>query len=187
MIMLKNAFRFLPFLAALWVAPMPAGARTKPAPAAPAPLYISLIDQLSLQTRGPASNGLEDRRQGPIFAAALQQGVKEGKLPPIVIVNRDLSIPATVLDEPKIPAGKTLVRIYLTQWSQTRLGGIADTEIVCRFFVEVLKDGRVTRKLGPFFASTTYDRVSVALPEDRWAQYQGVALKAIEEMAAALP
>jgi hypothetical protein len=168
-----------------WFSPS-APAKSPPSGVAPSPLYVSLIDQISPQTIGPAFNGLDERRRGPIFAAALQQSVRAGKLPPLLIINKDLSIPETVAGEPKVPAGQTLVRITLTQWAQTRQGGIADTEILCRFFVEILQDGRVKRKLGPFFASSPFDLVSVALPEDRWAQYQADALKAINDMAASL-
>ena len=157
-------------------------ARTQPA----ATLYVSFIDQSSPQVTGPVFNGIDERRRGPIFNAALQQVIGEGKLPRVVVINQDLSLPATTLSEPKVAPGATLVRIYLTQWSQTRLGGAADTEIMCRFFVDVLRDGRVLKKLGPFFDRRTYDIVSIARPEDRWAQYQAAAHDAIEVMAASL-
>ena len=163
-----------------------ASARAKPDSRVQTPLYVYLIDQTFPQVAGPAINGLDERRRGPIFGAALQQAAHEGKLPPVVISNKDLSLPSTVLSEPRIPAGQELARIYLTQWSQTRLGGIADTEILCRFFVEIIRDGHVTRKLGPFFARKTCDVVVISRPEDRWAQYQDVAVKALEEMAAVL-
>ena len=78
------------------------------------------------------------------------------------------------------------MRVYLTQWSRTRLGGIADTEILCRFSVERLRDGRVEEKLGPFFAHKRYDVVTTATPQDVWAQYQEAARLAIEQMATAL-
>ncbi len=153
-------------------------------PTVQAPLYVSLIDQLPPQVDGPSFNGLDERRRGPIFAAAFRQVSKAGKLPPATIINRDLSLPATVPDEPKIPAGTRLVRIYLTQWSQTRLGGVADTRILCRFYVELLRDNRVEKKLGPFFAQPRFDTIQVVTPEDRWAQFQDAARVAIEEMAA---
>jgi hypothetical protein len=170
-------------LVALLPLTVEAGVTSKTPP--PPSLYVSFIDQTSPQTGGPAVNRLDERRRGPIFAAALQQSVQAGKLPPISIINRDLSMPSTLLDEPKVPAGKTLARIYLTQWSQTRLGGIADTEILCRFYVDVVRDGQVKSKLGPFFASGTLN-VDFPLPEDLWAQYQAVARKAIDNMALAL-
>ncbi len=180
-----RTLRLFPYAAVflLLTASVHAGA---PASAPPSPsLYVSFIDQTSPNTFGPVVNRLDERRRGPIFAAAMQQSVQAGKLPPFVIINRDLSMPSTVLDEPKMPAGKSLVRIYLTQWSQTGLGGIADTEIVCRFYVEILRDRKVQNKLGPFFA-TAIENVDFALPQGLWSQYQGVALKAIDEMAAAL-
>ena len=171
-------------LAWLFLALVPVVAQARPK--TPPPLDISLIDQLPPQISGPAFNGLNERRRGPIFAAALRQVVDEGKLPPLTIINRDLTMPAKVPDEPKLPAGTRLVRITLTQWSQTRLGGIADTEVLCRFFVEVLRDGRVERKLGPFFSQKQYDTVTATTAPEFWAQYQGSARLAIERMAAAL-
>ena len=170
----------------LSTAPDDVRARTKTTPHAQAPLEVSLIDQLIPQVGRPAINGLDERRRGPIFNAALQQVSQEGKLPPVVVINRDLSLPATVADEPKVAATDQLVRIYLTQWSQTPLGGPADTEILCRFFVELVRGGRVEKKLGPFFARKRYDVVTAVTPEDRWAQYQAAARLAIEEMAGAL-
>ena len=182
--MLKLLFLLFPSVFLLSTVSLQAGS---PSSAHPAPsLYVSFIDQTSPNTFGPVVNRLDERRRGPIFAAAMQQSVQAGKLPPFVIINRDLSLPSTVVDEPKIPAGKALVRIYLTQWSQTRLGGSADTEIVCRFYVEILRAGLVRSKLGPFFARGT-ENVDFSLPEDLWTQYQGVALKAINDLAAALP
>lgn len=163
-----------------WMVPLNVLARAQE------PVRISLIDQLGPQTSGPAFNSLEERRRGPIFGAALRQVVDEGGLPPVIVINRDLSIPSTVPDEPKLPSGTPLVRIYLTQWSRTRLGGIADTEILCRFYVERLRDGRVEEKLGPFFVHKRYNVVTTATPQDVWAQYQGAARLAIEQMALAL-
>ena len=172
----------LALILALALAPLAASAR----PSIKPPFYVSLIDQLPPQVAGPSINGLDERRRGPIFAAALRQASDAGKLPPVTMVNRDLSIPATTADEPKVQAGAPLVRIYLTQWSQTRLGGIADTRILCRFYVELRRDSRVEKKLGPFFAQPRFDMIRVVTPEDRWAQFQAAARMAIEEMAAAL-
>jgi hypothetical protein len=180
-----SLFRRLGVLCLLCVLPFAALALPSQSPAPRPPIHVSFIDQISPQF-GPAINGLEERRRGPIFNAALQQVAQEGNLPPVVVINKDLSLPSTVLGEPKLAAGTQLVRIYLTQWSQSRLGGVADTEILCRFFVEIVRDGHVGKKLGPFFTRRTYDVVSVARPEDRWAQYQAAARAAIEEMAAAL-
>ena len=160
-----------------------------PLPAAPraaTPLQISLIDQLLPQGTAPAFQGLDERRRGPIFAAALRQVSAEGKLPTLVIINRDLDLPATVPDEPKVAPETRWVRLYLTQWRQTPLGGIADTEILCRFFVELRRNGHLEKKLGPFFARKRFDTVTAVTPQDRWAQYQTVAKLAIEEMAVSL-
>ncbi len=182
--MLPNAC--LLAFAILWLVPLDTRARAKDLPRTQEPVRVSLIDQLPPQTSGPAFNGLDERRRGPIFAAALRQVADEGKLPPVIVINRDLNIPATVPDEPKLPPGTRLVRIYLTEWSRTRLGGIADTEILCRFYVERLRDGRLEKKLGPFFAHKQYDVVTTATPQDVWAQYQEGARLAIEQMATAL-
>ncbi len=167
---------------------VPLGLKARPRDAArlQEPIRVSLIDQLAPQTNGPAFNGLEERRRGTIFSAALRQVADEGKMPPVIVINRDLDIPSSVPDEPKLPSGTRLVRIYLTQWSRTRLGGVADTEILCRFYVERSRDGRVEEKLGPFFAHKRYDVVTTATPQDVWTQYQGAARSAIEQMAVAL-
>ena len=175
------------FLVFLPLAATTAAARPKNPPPAPGRLYVFFIDQLAPQGAGPAFNGLDERRRGPLFAAVLQQLSREGKLPASVfVINRDLSLPATLPEEPAVPAGATLARIYLTQWSQTALGGVADTEILCRCYVQVLRAGRATRELGPFFARQRYDPVTATLPEERQAQFQAAARQALEKMAAAL-
>ena len=161
-------------------------ARPKIVSSEQAPIQISLIDQLLPQGEGPSSQGLDERRRGSIFNAALQQVVHEGKLPPLMIVNPNLTIPATVADEPKLPPGTRLLRIYLTQWLETRFGGIADTEILCRFFVELRRDGRIEKKLGPFFVRKPLDTLTAETPQDRWAQFQAAAKLAIEKMAGTL-
>ena len=179
---------FLPWL--LWsLAFLPPGAHAEPARQAPPPrpLYVFLIDQLPPQGLGPSINGLDERRRGPMFNDALQQAVRDGKLPPIEVVNKDLSVPDTLASEPGAPRGATLVRIYLTQWEQTPLGGPADNEVFCRFYAEVLRDGHVTRKLGPFFARQPLNALTPDRAEDRWSQYRAVARKAILQMAKALP
>ena len=157
------------------VATLPAACHQPPS------LQVSLIDQLPPQGLGPSFQGLDERRRGPIFRAALREVGAEGRLPPVEIINRDLTLPATVADESPVAPGTRLVRIYLTQWSRTPLGGIADTEILCRFFVELRRDGRVEKKLGPFFARKEYDTVTSATPQDRWARFQAVAKLAVEE------
>jgi hypothetical protein len=173
---------FLAFVC--WWMPLAVQAGPKSGHAPRPALYVSFIDQLPPQV-GPSINGLDERRRGPIFARALQQCVNAGKLPTLVVINPDLGLAQSLADEPKVPAGKTLLRIYLTQWSHTRSGGPADTEILCRFFAEVVRDGHVQKKLGPFFARKIYN-VDIDTPEERWAQYQGVALAAINEMVPAL-
>ena len=147
---------------------------------------MSLIDRLGPQGLGPAFQTLDERRRGPLFAAALAQVSQAGKLPPVTVVNRDLSLASAAPDERKLAAGTTLVRIYLTDWTQTRQGGPADTEILCRFYGEVLHDGQVERKLGPFFARRVFNTTTAARPQDRWEQFQAVARQAIEQLAAAL-
>lgn len=173
-------------LAAICTAPLLAGARTSHGAKAEQPLNVFFIDQIQPQFMRPAWNGIEERRRGPIFKVALEEAVRAGKLPPVNVINRDLSLQATQIEQPKVAPGEKVLRIYLTQWSQTRLGGVADTEILCRFFVEEVRDGKVTRKLGPFFARKTLDVVTLARPQDVWAQYQAAALEAIDEMAPAL-
>lgn len=167
---------------------VPASARPRqPPPSPPTPLYVLFIDQLAPQGAGPAVNGLDERRRGPLFAAALQQVVREGEFPaPLTVINQDLSLPATVASEPKVPRGATLVRIYLTQWSQTAQGGVADTEVLCRFYVETLRGGRVTGELGPFFARQRLDVTGATQPQERWRQYQAAARQSLMQMAAAL-
>ena len=165
---------------------LPTAAPAQARPPAPAPLYVHLIDQLAPQGAGPAVNGLDERRRGPLFVAALRQVVREGELPaPLIVINQDLSLPDTLAGEPGVPPGAVLVRIYLTQWSQTAQGGVADTEVLCRFFVETLRGGRVTGKSGPFFARQRLDVAGASQASERWDQYQAVAHQALVRMAAA--
>ena len=187
-----HAFRRRPILWSLllWnLACLPPHAGAEPRHHAPPTqgLYVFLIDQLPPQGIGPSFNGLDERRHGPMFNDALQQAVHEGELPPLKVVNKDLSVPDTLASEPAVPRGATLVRVYLTQWAQTPLGGPADSEIFCRFYAELLRDGRVTQKLGPFFARQPLNALTPDRAEDRWSQYRAVARKAIVQLARALP
>ena len=174
----------------LWVSgcfPLPVRAGPgRPAPSSQ-PLSVFLIDQLPPQGIGPAFNGLDERRRGPLFEGALQRVVRDGKLPPLKIINPDLSLIDTLASEPKVPAGATLVRIYLTQWERTRLGGPAENEIFCRFFAEIVHDGRVTQKLGPFFARQRFDQSAADTAQQHWSQYQAVAAKAMAQLGTKLP
>ena len=164
---------------------LPPAVQARPPRPVPTPWRVFLVDQLPTANLGPALNGLNERRRGPVFDAALQEVVREGKLPPVVVLNRDLSLPATVADEPPAPAGAPVLRIYLTQWSQTPLGGLADTEVLCRLFVEQRRDGKTTGKLGPFLARVRYDTTTATGRADvRSAQFQAAAREAIEQMAA---
>ena len=158
----------------------------RPAPS-PRPLCVFLIDQLPPQGIGPAFNGLDERRRGPLFGEVLQRAARGGKLPPLGIVNPDLSLIDTLASESKVPADATLWRIYLTQWEKTPLSGPAQSEILCRLFVEVVHAGRVTQKLGPFFARQPFDTSTADTAQQRWVQYQAVAAKAVAQMGRAMP
>lgn len=155
----------------------------KPAP----PLYVFFLDQLSPQGAGPSINGLDERRRGPIFKGALQAAAHAGELPPVTVVNQDIDLPTTTVEKPKIPPGATLLRVFLTQWSNTRLGGFSDSELLCRFYVEVVRDGRTVAKLGPYLGRTQYDTTTTTTPEGRYALFGQAARKGIDLMARDLP
>ena len=146
-------------------------------------LYVSFLDQLPPQGVGPSINGLDERRRGPIFQSALNAASAAGELPRLVFVNRDISLPSTQAEEGPVPPGGTLVRIYLTQWSRTRLGGFATSEILCRIFAEVVRDGRRVKRLGPFLGRETYDQTTTATGSDRYAQFEKTARLAVDALA----
>lgn len=179
-LVLLAVFAALPFPAA--------GARPRPpASIRSAPLTVFLVDQLRPQGMGPAVNGLGERRRGPLFIAALQQVRQADKLSPATVLNPDLSLPATESETPRTPPGATLVRITLTEWSETRLGGVADTEVLCRIFVQVLRDGEVVQSSGPFLGRHRFDFVTATTGvAERWEQFQIAARQAITEMLGAL-
>lgn len=149
-----------------------------------APLYVFFLDQLPPQGAGPSVNGLDERRRGPVFAAALQAAAKAGDLPPVTVVNHDITLPTTRQEKPPLlPPNATLLRVYLTQWSNTSQGGFADSEILCRFFVEVVRDGRTVSKLGPYLGRTRYDTTGTATADDRYQQFGQAARAGIGQMA----
>ena len=147
-------------------------------PARRAPVYVFFLDQLPPQGAGPSINGLDERRRGPVFRAALEAAAKAGELPPVTIINQDIDLPTTRAEKPSpVPPGATLLRVYLTQWSRTRIGGFSDSEILCRFFVEEVRDGRTVKKLGPFLGRTTDDA------ENRYQTFGNAARDGIAQMA----
>ena len=156
-------------------------------PAKRAPLYVSVLDQLQQTGDSPAINALDERRRGPAFAAVLQAAAKAGELPQVIIVNQDIDMPSTVLDERPVPPGATLARVFVTQWSSTRIGGFAQSEVLCRIFVELVRDGHRVAKLGPFLGRTLYDLTAVTTVDDRQFQFEAAARLAVDGMARGLP
>lgn len=149
------------------------------------PLRFSLIDQLPSQGgAATAVNSIEERRRLATFDAALQDVVREGKLKPAVLINNEPDLRSGIGSEQPQPPGTLIVRIFLTQWSQTRLGGSADTEIVCRFRVEEMRDGHRVASLGPFFSRVHDDIALVPSSQDGLATYRTAARQALEQLAA---
>ena len=79
-----------------------------------------------------------------------------------------------------------MIRIFLTQWSQTSLGSAADTEILCRFFVVRVRDGQPISKLGPFLGRARYEVALVPRYQENLDTYRAAARRALEQLAAAL-
>lgn len=148
-----------------------------------APLYVFFLDQMPPQGAAPSINGLEERRRGPVFEAALRAASEAGGLPPVTVVNEDIHLPTTTMEKPKVPPGATLLRVFLTQWSNTRLGGFSDSELLCRFYVEVVRDGRTTAKLGPYLGRIPYDATAATTADSRFALFGTAARKGIDLMA----
>ena len=55
--------------------------------------------------------------------------------------------------------------------------------MLCRFYVEVVRDGRVTTKLGPYLGRTQYDTTAVTTADARYALFGVAARKGIDRMA----
>ncbi len=155
--------------------------------AAGEPLRFSLIDQLPPEVGSTAINSIEERRRLVVFNAALQTVVREGKLPSAELINNEPALRAGIDSERPQPPGTLITRIFLTQWSQTRLGGTADTEVLCRFFVEEVRDGHRVAKLGPFFSRVNLNLALAPRYEEMLAIYRTAAVKALEQMAVKLP
>ncbi len=151
------------------------------------PLYVFFLDQMTQPADAPSFNGLDERRRGPIFKGALQAVSDAGELPPVIVVNQDIDEPTTTAEKPKVPPGATLLRVFLTQWSNTRAGGFLESELLCRFYVEAMRDGKVTAKLGPYLGRMRYDTTLVTTPENRYAIFGQAARKGIDLMAHDLP
>ena len=152
-----------------------------------ASLRFSLIDQLSPEAGTTAFNSIEERRRLPVFNAALQEVVRAGKLPPAEMINREADLRAGIASENPQPAGTVVVRVFLTQWAQTAIGGATNSEVLCRFFVEEVRDGKRLMKLGPFFSRVPGDESLAPLYQQRIASYQTAARVALEALAAKLP
>ena len=187
--MLTARRRWLQGGLALWVvlggllAPMGLSAR----PEKRAPLYVSFIDQLPAQGEFVPINGLDERRRGPVFQQALNAVVGAHELAPVILINRNLSLPSTRAEEPPVPPGATLVRVYLTQWSNFGLGGYAVDEVLCRIFVEVVRDGKTVAKLGPFLGRNDYTLTEMTTADGRYLVFRDAARMALNDMARALP
>lgn len=165
------------------LAPTGLSARTEKRP----PLYVSFIDQLPAQGEFTQINGLDERRRGPLFQQALNAVVGAHELGPVVLINHNLSLPSTRSEEPPVPPGATLVRVYLTQWSNFGLGGYAADEVLCRIFVEVVRDGKTVAKLGPFLGRNPYTLTEMTTADGRYLVFRDAARIALGDMAHALP
>lgn len=153
-----------------------------PKPKASETLHFSLIDQLPTSVL----NSLAERRRLAVFNAALQDVVREGRLPPAALINKEPELRSGIGSEIPQPPGTLIVRVFLTQWAETNLGGPADTEILCRVFVEEVRDKQRVAKFGPFFSRVRFDIASAPLYKDRLATYQAAARDTLEQLATAL-
>ena len=173
------------FSAALAVAflavPCVASAAARP------PLYVHFIDQLSPEGDAPSINGLEERRRGPLFQEALQSASKAKELAPVIVTNPDIHLYSPKNDEANVPAGATLLRVYLTRWNADGIGGFAVDEVRCRFFVEVVRNGRTVAKSGPFLGRVSFSVSGMTTTQGRYEVFVNAARQAIDEMAHTLP
>ena len=151
------------------------------------PLHFSLIDQLPPEFGTTAFNSIEERRRFPVFGAALQDVVRAGKLPPAELINREVDLRAGITSEKPQPPGTLVIRVFLTQWAQTAIGGATNSETLCRFFVEEVRDGMRVAKLGPFFSRVPSNESLAPLYQQRLATYQAAARVALTDLAAKLP
>ena len=159
--------RFPAVVAGALLALLPCAAFAAPRP----PLYVHFIDQLPPQADAPSFNGLEERRRGPIFAEALQSASRAKELAPVIVTNPDIHLYSPKNDEANVPAGATLLRVYLTRWNSDGIGGFAVDEVRCRFFVEIVRDGRTVAKSGPFLGRVPYSLTEATTVAGR---YMGV-------------
>lgn len=163
-----------------------AGNRRTPKALVNITICFSLIDQLPPQLNVTAINSIEERRRLATFDAALQDVVREGKLGRSELINNEAGLRSGTGSEKPQPAGTSVTRIFLTQWSQTALGNGADTEILCRFFAETMRDGQRIAKLGPFLGRTRYDVAFAPHYRDNLDAYRAAARDALEQLALSL-
>ncbi len=162
---------------------MPCVASAAPRP----PLYVHFIDQLPPQIDAPAFNGLEERRRGPLFQEALQSASMAHELAPVIVTNPDIHLYSPKSDEPNLPAGATLLRVYLTRWSTDGIGGFVADEVRCRIFAEVVRGGRTVAKIGPFVGRVPYALTEATTNQGRYSVCRDAARQAVDQMAQTLP
>lgn len=156
--------------------------------AAGGPLHFSLIDQLPSQpiTGATAFNSLEERRRLPVLDAALQDLVREGRLPGAILINKSAELRAGLSSEKPQRPGTVIVRIFVTQWAQSPLGGPADTEILCRMFVEEVRDGNRLAAFGPYLGRARREIALAAPAQNELRAYQAAAREALAQFAGRL-
>ena len=140
------------------------------------PLYVSFIDRLPPPSDGTLA-GLDEPQREAAFRAAVQAAAGTGELPPATVVNR----------EADVPMGATRLRVYLKQWANLRRVGVTETDVLCRFYVEVVRDGRPVLRLGPYAGITNFEPTAMTAIQDRSVIFREAARRAISEMARALP
>ena len=112
---------------------------------------------------------------------------KAKELGPVVVTNPDIHLYSSKSDEANVPAGATLLRVYLTRWATFGAGGFAEDEVQCRIFTEVVRSGRTVGKYGPFFGRVDYSVTEMTTAEGRYKVFRDAARAAIDEMARTLP
>jgi hypothetical protein len=141
-------------------------------PKAAAPLHVVLVDQLR-PDGDVVVNGLEDTRRMILLKEVVLETWKSVKPGQKIILHED-----------KAPKGVSpVLRLYLTRWNLSRLGGPEAQDIEFRVFAEREMTLGHSENLGSFSAREASLASNRSTARESYAEYKRAAKVAVKKLA----
>jgi hypothetical protein len=137
-----------------------------------APLHVVLVDQLR-PDGDVVINGLEDNRRMILWKEVVLETWKVARPGQKIVLYED-----------KGPKGATpVLRLYLTRWNLSRLGGPSAQDIEFRVFAELERTPGQTENLGAFTSRENSLASNRSTARESYAEYKRAAKVAVKKLA----